>query len=137
MTEEEKNQIRILRSRGYSYGKISKILGIKRSTISDYCYRYKIEPTDTKTDSTSSTEYRCCPYCHQLFLATTQKNQQFCSSQCRINYWKRENEEFKQLEQEGSYLMTLQKELDFLGEQSDEWLDDEALHLCRKEETTI
>ena len=136
MTDEEKSQIRILRSEGYSYGRIAKMIGIKRDTVSSYCLRNQIKAPYKENCPGDPTEYRLCSYCHQLFPAKISKSQQFCSTKCRNDYWSRERHEAKMLEQKWDSLMTLQKELDFLGEQSDEWLDDEVKHLCRKKEIT-
>lgn len=133
MTDEEKTQVRLLRINGYSYGKIAKILDLKRSTVSDYCLRYQIKPMKSvEAVSESPKQYRRCSFCQQLFLANTSKSQQFCSSKCRTNYWNREKQESKRIGQDAEYGMTLQVGLDFLGEESDELGAEDTIVLGRK-----
>lgn len=138
MTDEEKSQIRMLRSEGYSYGSIAKILNLKRDTVSSFCRRNQIKASDSKEDdSKKQLVYRRCPFCHQLFLANSLKNQLFCTTYCRRHYWDREEQEMKAIEDQSLYIETLRKELDFLPEKSDELVGEEATHLCRKKEPTI
>ena len=134
MTEEEKAQIRFLRGQGYSYGKIAEILKLSRSTVSSYCLRHQIVTSrvETTLQIQKRVEYRICKCCGELFLANGVKNQQFCNTNCRRQYWKKEEQDTKDLKQQGLLLMTLKKELDFLGEESDEWCDKDNLILCRK-----
>ena len=138
MTEEEKAQIRFLREKGYTYGKIAKILCLKRSTISSYCLRHHIRTANVEgLNKEANTEYRSCLRCNQLFLAQATSKQQFCSTDCRRRYWKNAEIEANALEEEGLQIKTLRKELDLFAEESDELVGEEAIHLCRKEETTM
>ena len=137
MTEEERLQIKKLRTEGYSYGRIAKILGISRDTISSYCRRKQITILETRANPNESLQYRQCLYCHQLFLANSLKNQIFCTTECRRSYWKHMEGEANTMEEQALQIKTLRKELDLFAEESDELVGEEAIHLCRKKETTL
>lgn len=137
MTEEERLQIKKLRTEGYSYGRIAKILGISRDTISSYCRRKQITILETRANPNEPLQYRQCLYCHQLFLANSLKNQIFCTTECRRRYGSREEQGLKTIESQSLYIETLRKELDLFAEESDELVGEEAIHLCRKKETTL
>ncbi len=133
MTEEEKDQIRKLRTEGYSYQQIADVFGKSRSAISNYCHRHGIKAPDKEVQAILATgQYKLCMNCHGLFLLTSEHNRQFCSDKCRRQYWKTEQRTSEALEREAKRWMTLKKELDLSSEQSDELVSDKAVQLGRK-----
>jgi len=50
MTNEQKEQVLDLRSRGFSYVEIGEVVGLPVNTIKTFCWRNK-QPTDGETDS--------------------------------------------------------------------------------------
>ena len=136
MTKKEKGQIELLRTSGYSYGEIAKMLTLTRSTVTNYCLRQQIVPPDHVLKI-----YSLCPNCRNLFSpeGRQRNNQRFCSEQCRKDYWRKERHSKEVLEVEAEHHLTLQKELDFLPEKSDEWVDGEEILLrhCIQPITTM
>lgn len=137
MNTEEKEQVRVLRTSGYSYKKIAEIMNMKRSTVVAFCLRNDIRaPDEVEMNKILKLPgYRICRECKGLFLADNKASQEFCSSRCRDKYWEREREEKLQKELETERKRTLQKELDFLEEESDEWCGDKATMLCCRKES--
>ena len=137
MTKQEKGQIELLRTSGYSYGEIAKMLTLTRSTVSNYCLRNDISAPDKDIAQALSYGYRLCPNCKRLFEVQNQKSKQFCSDICRVKYWQREEKEQQATLMESQNHETLLKELDFLAVKSDEWDGSEELILCCRKEPTI
>ena len=138
MTTKQKEQIKTLRIHNYSYGEIASLLNLPKSTIASFCQkeRTKLEtiPADnaasscTKPATSTKPDYHICKECGELFIAKTKRYQEFCSSKCRVAFWRKKQsiEEFK-------------KALDFLDQTSDRWcMGDSSLivGICRLEEST-
>ena len=75
MNSTERQKIDDLRKQGYGYGKISKQLGISKSTISSYC--------KGSSDSTR------CPVCgKKIKIIGGHRKRRYCSDSCRKEYWR-------------------------------------------------
>ena len=132
MTKQEKGQIELLRTSGYSYGEIARMLNKQKSTVSNYCLRNHIESPGQKLKN-----YRLCPVCKNLFIAERRQDKSFCSNTCRSKYW-REIYKERELEQEKlANELALQKELDLFREKSDEWISVRETILCIRNKQII
>ncbi len=77
MTIEEKNKILKLRDEGKSYGEISTITGISRSSISSLLSR--------KADKINS---ETCKNCGTILkMVPGKKKKSFCCDSCRYEWW--------------------------------------------------
>lgn len=112
----------IMRESGCSYGQIAKTLNIPKSTVSSFCLDHGVKPQQNSTKP----RFIVCKECGKVFVAKTNREQDFCSSSCRGAYWRREKANQEALAKEELKLIALQKELqefknslDFLPEESD------------------
>lgn len=108
MNSEEIEKLRIYRRQGYSYGEISKILNISKSTVASHCRREEIKPTvckkESKTSSFQKDDNVFCKYCgNKLIQLQRGQSRKFCSTACRRSWWK-ENED--ELNKKAFYLIT-------------------------------
>ena len=131
MTEEERLQIRILRSKGCSYQKIADIMGMKRSTVSSFCLRHNVgNPDITEANAAKDRTYKICPGCGNIFTIGKRDIKEYCSDKCRQDVWQSKRKQEEEVAQERREYMTLKKELDFLAKKSDECVSG-AIRLCR------
>ncbi len=139
MTTKHKEQISIMRSSGCSYNQIASLLQLPKSTVASYCQKNNLIPQDnTNGDSSDHNHYfLLCKECGELFMPKTNRAQEFCSSKCRVAYWRKEKakqdeeaklmREIQELEECYEPVMVgslafydSPKGLDFLPEESDE-----------------
>ena len=86
MTEQNKTDIRRLRSAGHSYTQIAEILHLSRNTVKSICQRYAFLP-DAEVDATHDQEH--CQNCGtRIVQAEGQKQRIFCLTACRRAWWK-------------------------------------------------
>ena len=82
MTDEQKNTIQDLRSKGEGYKKIAQTLGLSENTIKSFCRRVnapKAEPT---------AEVDACECCGKpIEQVAGRKHKRFCSDACRRKWW--------------------------------------------------
>lgn len=144
MNEIEKENIRIMRSNGCSYGQIAKTLGIKKSTVKMHCLRNGIVcQIDTDYQRKHRSSWRICPFCNEVYSVTLGNEKRFCSDKCRSNYWKEEKKRERELRRaeeaslrELAEHQALKKELDFSYKKSDELIGDEEYPLGNNKEPT-
>lgn len=82
MTNGQEIIIQRLRMAGESYTSISNKTGMAVGTIKAYCSRQGIKPRQDETQQ--------CAGCGKTLLMVMKQNrpQRFCSTQCRISWWK-------------------------------------------------
>ena len=83
MINSEKERLKLLREKGYSYSKISKILSISENTIKSFCRRNKLNIVREKIVSEK------CKQCGNDYENNHKgPNKKFCSDRCRREWWK-------------------------------------------------
>lgn len=81
MTNEQKEQIAVLRRQGYGYSKIAQTLSISENTVKSYCRRNGL-----CSDALNNTA--ACKKCGKLIIIKEKcKPRQFCSDRCRVAWW--------------------------------------------------
>ena len=80
MTEDQKNEIAMLRKFGLGYRAIAKKMNIPDSTVKSHCQKYNLRPEDIKANS------GLCPVCGKK-LIQIKKKKKFCSATCRKAFW--------------------------------------------------
>ena len=97
MTDEQKEQIKVLRQRGMGYIRVAQALGISENTIKSFCRRNKL----TGQVKQEKLAEHFCLYCG---AAVTQnpgrKEKKFCSNKCRMKWW---NAHFDKLNKKTMY----------------------------------
>ena len=88
VTQQQKEQISILRASGISFGKIATTLGISVNTVKSYCKRNPI--TAAPAPAPAQTERIAhCPQCNAVLEQSCgHRQKRFCSAKCRIAWWK-------------------------------------------------
>ena len=85
MTNQEKEQITVLRSQGYGYKKIGQLMGLSVNTVKTYCKRNALG--GTVANHSGSTE-KVCKCCGATLVQTPgRKRRVFCSDACRTKWW--------------------------------------------------
>ena len=81
MTNEQKEQIKVLRRQGYGYSKIAQNFSISENTVKSYCRRNGLS-----SDALNNTA--ACKYCGKpIIIKEKCKPRQFCSDRCRVAWW--------------------------------------------------
>ena len=84
MTDEQKEQIIVLRQRGMGYIRVAQALGLSENTVKSFCRRNKLTG---EVKQGKLAEHFCC-YCG---IPVTQnphrKEKKFCSDKCRMKWW--------------------------------------------------
>lgn len=88
VTQQQKEQISILRASGTSFGKIAMTLGISVNTVKSFCKRNPITaapaPAPVQAKRTAH-----CPQCNAPLEQTPgHRQKRFCSAMCRSAWWK-------------------------------------------------
>lgn len=86
MTDQQKNQISILRGQGYGYKKIGQLMGLSVNTVKTYCKRYDLGGTANYLGFHA--EEKVCKCCGvPLVQIPGRKARVFCSDECRTKWW--------------------------------------------------
>ena len=81
MTEEQKQQIHVLRRDGLGYKKIALLMGISVNTVKSFCRNNEL---------TGNRSFAVCLACGKpLVQIPKRKQRKFCSVQCRETWWSR------------------------------------------------
>ena len=90
VTQQQKEQISILRASGISFGKIATTLGISVNTVKSYCKRNPIIAAPAPAPAPVQTERIAhCPQCNAVLEQSCgHRQKRFCSAKCRIAWWK-------------------------------------------------
>ena len=79
MTENEKNTIITLRSRGMGYGEIAERLAMSINTVKSFCRRYAGRTSGPKS---------ACEHCGKAVEQIAgRKHKRFCCDKCRNRWW--------------------------------------------------
>ena len=85
MNKERREKITEMRKGGFGYKRIAKDIGIPLDTVKSFCRSNKL--TGYKGGSKHPT---VCRECHQALVQPEKKKPiKFCSSVCRVNWWKK------------------------------------------------
>lgn len=94
--EAELALIASFRAENYSYAKIAEVLGLNQNTVKSLCQRNNI-PTPTGIPRKTKAEkaaLKVCKNCKkQLDKKKDRSDKEFCSDNCRRNYWKQQKAE--------------------------------------------
>lgn len=86
MTKEEKSTISRLRLAGENYARIAEKLGLPKGTVKSFCCRNNLKLGDIKQIDRNNSD--SCKQCGKaLNNVPKQKPKQFCSDECRLNWW--------------------------------------------------
>ncbi|MBQ7463673.1 MAG: RNA polymerase subunit sigma-70 [Lachnospiraceae bacterium] len=90
MTPEQIEKIGMLRKQGFSYTKVSGILGLSVNTIKSYCQRNDIGGMKMTADP----DKHFCKFCgKEVTQNPGRKEKKFCDNKCRMAYWNSHQEE--------------------------------------------
>ena len=107
MTQGEREKIKFFREKGYSYSKISDVLGISENTIKSFCRRNNLGGVRGKSKENNEEQIEICKQCGNR-LETYKKGakRKFCSDKCRRLWWK-EHDDY--IEKKAYYKLKCQK----------------------------
>ena len=83
MSQEQKDNIVLLRTKGMTYGMISDALGISRNTVKTICRR------NGPDDENNTSEHLCLCCGKEVKQNPGRKEKKFCSDRCRNTWWNR------------------------------------------------
>ena len=87
MTDEQKIQIRQMRSEGASYKNVADALGITSESVRSFCRRDKEEEMPVQETVNEPIE-SVCPTCGGILTPyPNRKAKKFCSDKCRMSWW--------------------------------------------------
>lgn len=102
MTEEQRLQIRLLRSRGMGYRKIAEVVKTSRDNVRSYCKTVGISgfrPEYEMNLQERMNDGKACAFCGaELKQFKMGRNKRFCSEICRRTYWRMHRDEQQQKE---------------------------------------
>ncbi|MCL1976232.1 MAG: hypothetical protein FWG61_08745 [Firmicutes bacterium] len=86
MTDKQKQAIREMRRVGLTYSEIANATGLPPNTVKSFCHRYNICVIGASGDEGRTV----CRQCGKLLEHYPgKKKKQFCSDNCRTNWWNR------------------------------------------------
>ena len=87
MTNEQKAEIRKLRSSGHGYATIADALGLTKNQVSAFCRRNNLSG-NIGTTGAGQPDSNCCQNCGKpLTQLSGRKKAKFCSEACRRAWW--------------------------------------------------
>lgn len=100
MNDAQRQRVRELRGEGYSYKKISQMLGISENTIKTFCQRNRLGETMRQSAIINKDGY-FCPCCGvPVMQMEGRKEKRFCSDRCRNKWW---NSHLDQVNRKANY----------------------------------
>ncbi len=91
MTDNQKEQISVLRSQGLGYTAVANRVGISKDTVKSYCKRNDLagKRSDSSTDNV-------CPQCSKPVVQSGKhKKRRFCTQECRKTWWANHHTDIK------------------------------------------
>lgn len=89
MTNNEKEKIKVLREKGYSYSKIAVALNRSENTIKAFCRRNNLGGVKASRVNIKNENYIKCKQCEkELEKREKGPRKKFCSDKCRRQWWK-------------------------------------------------
>lgn len=90
MTDNDKQEIKILKSQGYGYKKIADTLDLSINTVKSYCRRH------LQNKNASAYKRGFCKNCGiPVKQSPNRKEKKFCSDKCRVDWWMKHVTEHK------------------------------------------
>lgn len=88
MTQEQKNQIAVLRQKGCGYSTIAQALGLSKSTVTSHCQRNNLGGMKSKSVKPIIPDEKYCKQCgKELLQLPGRKETKFCCKACRVKWW--------------------------------------------------
>lgn len=89
MTNNEKEKIKVLREKGYSYSKIAGVLDRSENTIKAFCRRNNLGGVKASRVTAKNEKSVKCKQCEkELEQSEKGTRKKFCSDKCRRQWWK-------------------------------------------------
>lgn len=89
MTNEQRTKITRLRHQGYGYTAIANAVGLSKDSVKAYCRKHGLGGKVASTHTLSEVPPDVCLCCgKQIIQRPKVKKRKFCSSDCRINWYK-------------------------------------------------
>jgi len=97
MTDEQKAIIRNMRLKGYGYGTVGKVIGIKPKNVCEYCKSHGLagsaELVKLNYPIWCQKNNRCMTCGKKITQPQTGRRKKFCSGRCRTRYCREKREE--------------------------------------------
>jgi len=87
MTNEQKNQIAVLRAQGLGYKKVAQVLNLSVNTVKSFCKRSQIFEPDRALPAVEPSDGFCRQCGAPLMQQDGKKKIRFCSDGCRQKWW--------------------------------------------------
>jgi hypothetical protein len=100
MNDVQRERIRELRAEGYSYGRVSQVLGISENTIKTFCRRNSLGGMAATPTHTEAEEHSCLCCGIPVAQVSGRKEKKFCSDRCRNKWW---NSHLEQVKRKANY----------------------------------
>lgn len=100
MNDMQRTQVAELRAKGYSYGKISLVLGISTNTVKTFCKRNGLGGIAERQSETRENSHFCLCCGIPVIQSPGRKEKKFCSDKCRNKWW---NAHLDQVNRKASY----------------------------------
>lgn len=89
MTNEQRTRITSLRHQGYGYTAIANVVGLSKDSVKAYCRKHGLGGKVASTHTLLEVSPEVCLCCgKQIVQRPKVKKRKFCSSDCRINWYK-------------------------------------------------
>lgn len=88
MTAQQLKRIAELRALNYPYSFIGRELDLPLNTVKSICRRKGFPTSGSRKTKTEKQSARLCKNCHRVLSGTDNRNRQFCSEECRTEWWK-------------------------------------------------
>ena len=88
MTAQQLERIAELRALNYPYSFIGRALGLPSNTVKSVCRRKGFPASGKRKTKAEKHSVQFCKNCHRILPDTDCRIRQFCSEECRIEWWK-------------------------------------------------
>ena len=88
MTAQQLERIQELRALNYPYSFIGRALGLPSNTVKSVCRRKGFPAPGKRKTKAEKYSTQLCKNCHRLLPEASRKDRQFCSEECRMEWWK-------------------------------------------------
>ena len=88
MTAQQLERIQELRALNYPYSFIGRALGLPSNTVKSICRRRGFHTSGKRKTKTEKHNVQLCKNCRRPLPVAGRKDRQFCSEECRIEWWK-------------------------------------------------
>ena len=88
MTAQQLERIAELRAHNYPYSFIGRELGLSSNTVKSICRRKGFPASGSRKTKVEKQSVFLCKNCYRIVQSDGPQNRQFCSEQCRVEWWK-------------------------------------------------